>query len=102
MSDMNDHSLPITDGPHEKPPVYDCRAIVTPPSGEESRYRAFVGNLSGIEANGPTERDCLRELVTKFKARLTEYHESGETIPWIDPPEAPQDGQQQRWIPVHL
>jgi len=99
---MNDHSLPITDGPHEQPPVYDCRAIVTPPNGDESQYRAFVGNLPNLEASGPTERECLRQLVDRFKAKLIEYRENEESIPWIDPPRTPVEGQQQRWIPVHL
>lgn len=64
------HSLPITDGPHDQPPVYDCRVVLTLPSGDEFNYRAFAGNLPHIEATGPTERDCLRDLVNRFKEAL--------------------------------
>jgi hypothetical protein len=96
------HSLPITDGPHDQPPVYDCRVVLTLPSGDEFNYRAFAGNLPHIEATGPTERDCLRDLVNRFKEALQKYREAEEPIPWTDPPIAPTSEQQQRWIPVHL
>jgi len=99
---MMNHSLPITDGPHDHPPVYDCRAVLTPPTDGQSIYLAFAGNLPEIKASGPTERDCLRALVDSFKKALIAYHERQETIPWTEPPIAPADGQLQRWIPVHL
>jgi predicted RNase H-like HicB family nuclease len=96
------HSLPITDGPNDQPPVYDCRVVLTPPTGDDFSYQAFAGNLPEITATGPTERDCLRDLVALFKEALQNYRESGEPIPWTEPPIAPTQGQQQRWIPVHL
>ncbi|MBD3672472.1 MAG: hypothetical protein HUJ26_03000 [Planctomycetaceae bacterium] len=102
MDRMVDHSLPITDGPQDRPPVYDCRAVLTPPSEEELRYTAFAANLPEVKSTGPTERECLRNLVELFKAKLQEYHDADESIPWNDPPISPTDGQQQRWIPVHL
>lgn len=99
---MSDHSLPISDGPNSPPPVYDCRAILTLPTGADHTYYAVAANLSEITGKGATERDCLRDLVTKFKARLQEFHAAGESIPWTDPPIAANPGQQMRWIPVHL
>jgi hypothetical protein len=99
---MNDSSLPISDGPYSPPPVYDCRAILTLPTGADHTYYAVVGNLSEVTGSGATERDCLRDLVTKFKNRLQEFREAGEEIPWTEPPISPNPGQQQRWIPVHL
>jgi len=99
---MNDSLLPITDGPGTPPPVYDCRAILTLPTGAEHTYHAVAGNLPEVTGSGATERDCLRDRVTKFKARLQEYRAAGKEVPWTDPPIAPTPGQQQRWIPVHL
>lgn len=99
---MTDHSLPITDGPHDKPPVYDCRAILTPPLESGSKYHALAANLPEIEATGPSERECLRELVQLFKQKLQEYHNTNQPIPWTEPPLSPTKDQQQRWIPVHL
>jgi hypothetical protein len=58
-------------------------------------------NLVGLESTGASERDALTKLVPAFKQRVGELVQSGEPIPWIDPP-APKEGQQKRFIPVHL
>ena len=37
-----------------------------------------------------------------YRAAVRQMETLGEPIPWADPPETPQPGEAQRWIPVHL
>lgn len=97
---MNNFSLPITDD--NSVPVYDCHVILSLPDQEENSYRAVVSNLPEVTAQGPTERDCLHQIVSRFKAAIRAYQEEQRTIPWKEPKLEPQPRQQERWIPVHL
>lgn len=82
-------------------PVFNCVVILTlVPGGTKIRGR--VANLQGIQGEGNTERDVLLLLTKRFKTTMLEYNRSQQLIPWIDPPESPADGEQQRFIPVHL
>ncbi|HUG17685.1 MAG TPA: hypothetical protein VMM56_01835 [Planctomycetaceae bacterium] len=97
---MNNFNLPITD--KNSVPVYDCHVILSPPDAEEHSYRAVVSNLPEVTAQGATERDCLHQIVSRFKAAIRACREEGRTIPWMEPKLEPKPGQQERWIPVHL
>jgi hypothetical protein len=63
---------------------------------------ARVANMAGITAVGNAERELLVLLTKRFKALLQDCLQHNREIPWIDPPEAPLPGEQQRFIPVHL
>ena len=93
--------LPIAGDGGMPVPVYDCRVILSPPD-DSGTITARVASLPEITATGKVERDLLQRIVKDFKAALIRYRESGEAIPWQDPPESPAQGEQQRWIPVHL
>lgn len=81
-------------------PVFNCVVNVGPTA--EGAIVATVANLAGMSAAGKSEREALAAVVGQFKAAMNRYHESGEAIPWIDPPMAPTAGQLQRLIAVHL
>ncbi|MFG0335920.1 MAG: hypothetical protein ACF8TS_21390 [Maioricimonas sp. JB049] len=93
--------LPIAGDGGMPVPVYDCRVILSRPDAD-GQITARVASLPQITASGKVERDLLQRIVKDFKAALIRYREGGEAIPWQDPPETPVDGEQQRWIPVHL
>ena len=82
-------------------PVYNCLVLVAPRNAA-GLVVARAANLAGLSAEGSSEREALQKLVPAFKAALAAYHAGGEPIPWLDPPHAPEPGEQQRWIAVHL
>jgi hypothetical protein len=87
--------------PPESVPVFNCLVLVAPRNAA-GNIVARAANLADISSEAPTEREALQKLVPAFKARLAEFHASGEPIPWLDPPHPPAAGEQQRWIAVHL
>jgi hypothetical protein len=82
-------------------PVFNCIVILTR-DAESGRLRARVANLPGINAEGNAERELLMLLTKRFKAFVQECLQQNRRIPWIDPPDLPLAGEQQRFIPVHL
>lgn len=87
--------------PPESVPVFNCLVHVAPRNGA-GLVVARAANLAGLSAEGKTEREALQKLVPAFKSALAAFVERGEAIPWLNPPESPQPGEQQRWIAVHL
>lgn len=87
--------------PPQDVPVYNCLVLVAP-RNEAGTIVARAANLAGLCAEGQSERETLQKLVPAFKAALAAFREQGEAIPWLDPPDAPQPGETQRWIAVHL
>jgi hypothetical protein len=97
---MNDSILPFSDA--DSVPVYDCHILLSPPGPGEDSYRGVVSNLPDVAAHGPSERECLRQIVLEFK-KLLQYHQAeGTPVPWLENRLEPQPGQLERWIPVHL
>lgn len=82
-------------------PVYNCLALVTPRNAE-GLVTARAANLAGVTAEGKSEREALAGLVAAFKGAVSAHRENGRPIPWAEPPEEPQPGDQQRFIAVHL
>jgi hypothetical protein len=92
------HTGPVRTGPV---PVFNCVLNVGP--GESAgQFVAQGANLRAVRCVGKTEREALAGAVAAFKALVSEAHTSGVQLPWIDPPEAPQPGQVQRLVAVHL
>jgi hypothetical protein len=81
-------------------PVFNCIVHVSPLAADGT-VAARVANLAGIEGRGRSEREALSQVVAAFKATVGRYHTAGEPIPWIAET-APQPGQTQRLIAVHL
>jgi hypothetical protein len=78
------------------------RVLLSPPGPGEDSYRGVVSNLPDVAAHGPSERECLRQIVLEFK-KLLQYHQAeGTPVPWLENRLEPQPGQLERWIPVHL
>jgi hypothetical protein len=69
---------------------------------ETGRLLARVANLAGITAEGTSERDVLIAVTKKFRTAIQESLQSQQTVAWLDPPESPGSGEQQRFIPIHL
>lgn len=93
-------SLPVVTPP-QPVPVYDCRVYVCGPDSE-GQLHGRVANLAGLTASARGERELLTQLVRDFKWQLVERRSRGETVEWIEPIPAPEPGERQRWIPVHL
>jgi predicted RNase H-like HicB family nuclease len=91
--------LPVTDD--GSVPGYDCHVILSPPN-EQGQILARAASLPGVTAQGSTERDVLRNIVTVFKAKLIECRDAELAIPWAEQAELPGLGEFERWIPVHL
>lgn len=87
--------------PPESVPVFNCLVLVAP-RNEAGLVVARAANLAGFSAEGKSEREALQKFVPAFKTALAAFVAKGEPIPWLDPPEAPRPGEQQRWIAVHL
>ena len=81
-------------------PVFNC--IVYVAAHPDGGVQARVANLAGLECVRPTEREALQHLVTAFKQRVEELSKGEDPIPWIEPPDASREDEQQRLIPVHL
>lgn len=100
MTDSN--SLPLISEAELNPvPVFNCIVILEKPDADGQRM-GRVANLGGITSKGSSERDILTAIVKKFKAAVQEYTAKNQAIPWIDPPQKPEAGEAQRFIPVHL
>jgi hypothetical protein len=82
-------------------PVYNCVVIVSP-RDEQGIVRARCATVAGLDAEGRSEREALAQVVTAFKATITRHLAAGLPIPWIEPPQQPAAGEQQRFIAVHL
>ena len=80
------------------PPVFNCHVIISfnESSGQMS---ARLASLPQIKATASSERDVLREIVSRFK-EFAKQHES--SIPWTDDPDVASDNEMERWLPVHL
>src|SRR5262245_39405028 len=82
-------------------PVYNCVVIVSP-RDEQGFVRARCATVAGLEAMGKSERDALSQVVSSFKATIARHLAAGLAIPWVEPPQQPAAGEQQRFIAVHL
>ena len=81
-------------------PVFNCIVYVL--KDGSGAVRARVANLAELQINAGSEREALSKVVAAFKQRVGELVKQGEPIPWIDPPFAPEAGEQTRLIAVHL
>ncbi|QDT13834.1 hypothetical protein [Planctomycetes bacterium K23_9] len=90
--------IPISSDQPADVPTFRCIVYVWK---TDSGTAARVMNLDGIECTAASERDALSKIVPAFKKRLGELVQSGEEIQWTKPPPL-ADGQQKRFIPVHL
>jgi hypothetical protein len=92
--------LPVV-GERASVPVFDCHVIVSL-ADERGGVTARMTRLPTIIGSGPTEREALQKLVAAFKAAAQGYLSRGEEIPWTDEALVPDEGESERWIPVHL
>ncbi len=69
---------------------------------EDGKVLARVANLHDLEFSASSEPMALKQAITEVKSRLAKWHGAGETIPWIDPAPKPEEGEQERHVPVHL
>jgi hypothetical protein len=81
-------------------PVFNCLVYVSPAVG--GGVRARVANLPGFECTAASEREALRQIVSAFKRQIGALTQSETQIPWIEPPNPAEAGEQMRFIPVHL
>lgn len=96
MSDAGE--LPISAG--APVPVFNCVVYVS--TGSDGQVTARVANLLDLSCVADSERAALTRLVAEFKQRVSNWTQAGEPIPWIDPPEPAAEGEQKRFVPVHL
>ncbi|MEY3228071.1 MAG: hypothetical protein RLZZ536_2690 [Planctomycetota bacterium] len=82
-------------------PVFNCIVILTrdPQTG---KIHGKVANLAGISGEATSERDLLFLLTRRFRELLQTCSRENRPIRWLDPPETPGPGEQQRFIPIHL
>jgi hypothetical protein len=97
------HGVDLNVSDHAKPadvPVFNCIVYVSADAG--GGVRARVANLPGLGCTAASEREALAKIVPAFKQRIGELMRSETQIPWIDPPNLAEAGEQKRFIPVHL
>jgi len=95
MSD--DHHLKAVSDPIAVP-VFQCHVLV---SRVEGRVIARCANLADLKVEAADERSALREMVSQFKAKVSEY-ERQEDIPWLDPISPADESESVRFLAVHL
>lgn len=88
-------------GPPTSVPVYNCLALVSP-RGSDGLVHARAANLSDLRTSGASEREALQHLVGAFKIIVAQCLAEGREVPLLKEPHAPQSGEQQRFIAVHL
>ena len=91
-------SLPQT-SPTDQP-AFGCVVYVR--RTDSGRVVGRVANLNDLELEAASERDVLAGLVQAAKQVLAKHVELGEEIAWVDPPVEKQDGEQKRFLPLHL
>ena len=94
-------SLPLISQADCQPvPVFSCHVILN--RDASGRLTGRVANLSGITAEGTSERDVLKAITKQFKAAAQSCVENNQPLPFSEPAEQPQAGEFERFIPVHL
>ncbi len=94
-------SLPLLSAGDCTPvPVFNCPVLLR--RSPDGRLIGRVASLPDIEVDGTTERDVLIRITRRFRCRIQDCLDRSISIPWIDPPQEPQPGEQQRFVPVHL
>ena len=97
---MSDQQLPISD--QSVPvPVFTVHVIMRQDAAQNSVH-ARCAALHDLTVTAGTEREALLKIVDKFKRLARECLEQQRKIPFIEPPDAPGEGEVERWIPVHL
>ena len=94
------HNFQISGDVKPNVPVFTCLIYIR--QNDDGTVAGRVANLAGIEASGSSERGALSKLVREFKTQVAMLHETGQQIPWIDPPPPPTEHEQIRSVPVHL
>lgn len=82
-------------------PVFHCHVLLRK-NEATGKLHARLANLEGITAAGNSERDVLTAITRQFKTAMQQHHEAGTDVPWIEPARQPEDGEFERFIPVHL
>lgn len=98
---MSEPSDPLARLKSPDVPVYNCVVIVSP-RDHSGQVRARCATIAGIDAAGASEREALVQVVAAFKATIGRHLAADLPIPWIEPPQQPMPGEQQRFIAVHL
>ena len=80
-------------------PVFN---IVVYVSHADGVCHARVANLPDISSAASSEPMALKKVITDVKARLQNWCQEEDDIPWIDPVPSPGPDDSQRLIPVHL
>jgi hypothetical protein len=80
-------------------PVFNCIVLFR---RDGDRLLGRVANLPGLTAENCSERDLLKCLAARFREVVQDSVRLNRAIPWLDPPQAPGPGEQQRFIAVHL
>ncbi len=82
-------------------PVFNCPIFVAT-KNEAGVVVARCATLADVEGRGQTEREALQNIVAAFKVKVARCLATNESIPWLDPPSAIRENEQQRMIAVHL
>ena len=56
----------------------------------------------GIDPSNILALSFTNKAADEMRERVAELTEAGEEIPWVDPPPPPEEGEQTRFVPVHL
>lgn len=86
--------------PADEVPSYGC--VVYVQQNEDGTVTARVANLAGIQVDAGSERTALPKVIQRFKRLIQDAIQSGQPIPWLDPPDPIRPGEQKRFLPMHL
>lgn len=92
--------MPPSVEPIELPPAFGIVVYVSRTA--DGQVRGRVGNLLDVDTTGATERDVFQNLVPRCKIILKEAIERGESQPLLDALLPMVDGEQRRFLPLHL
>ncbi|QDU95655.1 hypothetical protein [Lignipirellula cremea] len=81
-------------------PVFRCQLLVS--RNEQGQVTARCANLRDVAGQGESERMALQRAVAAFKAVAVQHEGKKDAMPWIDPPLAPEPGELERFLAVHL
>ena len=80
-------------------PVFN---IVIYVSRIDGKVKARVANLPDLVFTAGSEPVVLKQTISEVKNRLGQWHKDQCKIPWVDPVPPAANGEQERFVPVHL
>lgn len=80
--------------------VYDLHVLVCRIAADETRARS--ANLPLPEQRATTVREALQLVIDEARTLINDCLARDRQIPWVDPPESPEESESRFVVPLYL